>query len=128
MFAVGDGIVGVMCSETTLGEGWSMVALDACAVGAGGVVVDDAVASGLGPCGAGGRPLAPALEADEIGGFEATALVVPPLRGCSGTISWPKLPDVEPFLFCEWNGVLDFLRPGSDRRLDDARKGPGGGM
>lgn len=100
MFAVGDGIVGVMCSEMTLGDGWSICALDACAVGAGGVVVDDVVASGLCPCGAGGRPPAPALEADGTGGFEATALVPPP-KGCSGTISWPKLPEVEPFLFCE---------------------------
>lgn len=99
LFAVGDGIVGVMCSEMTLGNGWSICVLDACAVGAGGVVVD-VVASGLVPCGAGDRPPAPALAADGTGGFEATALVPPP-RGCRGTISWPKLPEVEPFLFCE---------------------------
>ncbi len=35
----------------------------------GGVVVDDVVARGLCPCSAGGRPPAPALEADGTGGL-----------------------------------------------------------
>lgn len=44
-----------------------------------------------------------------------------------GRPSIPDGPEKEPFLW-EWKGALDLRKPGSDRRLEDALRGPGGGI
>lgn len=42
--------------------------------------------------------------------------------------STPEVPEKEPFFRWAWNGALDLRKPGSERRLEDALRGPGGGM
>lgn len=37
-------------------------------------------------------------------------------------------PEKEPFLAWEWKGALDLRKPGRERRLEEALRGPGGGM
>ncbi|TNN70055.1 hypothetical protein EYF80_019731 [Liparis tanakae] len=40
----------------------------------------------------------------------------------------PEGPEKDPFLVTEWKGVLDLRKPGSERRLEEALRGPGAGM
>lgn len=40
--------------------------------------------------------------------------------------SIPDGPEKEPFLV--WKGALDLRKPGSESRLEEALRGPGGGM
>jgi len=41
--------------------------------------------------------------------------------------SIPDGPEKEPVLAWERKGALDFRKPGSERRLEEALRGPGGG-
>lgn len=108
--AVGDGIVGVICSETIFG--------DSVFGGAGWICAELlSTAKGLWTCGVGAFGAAPG----GIGGFW------PDDEATGDWLSAPEGPEKEIFLGWEKKGALDFRKPGRERRLDEARSGPGGG-
>lgn len=45
-----------------------------------------------------------------------------------GGASIPETLEKEPFLGWVWKGALDLRKPGSESRLEDTLRGPGGGM
>ena len=47
---------------------------------------------------------------------------------CGGKASIPEPPEKEPFLAWERKGSLDLRKPGRESRLEEALRGPGGGM
>lgn len=99
--AVGEGMVGVICSETILGEG--------AGVGAGprGEPVPTAAAAAAFWAAPGG-----------MGGFWAEL-------GMSGGGGEEEVGGA--FLAGEGRGALERRKPGSDSRLEEERSGPGGG-
>lgn len=139
---MGEGIVGVICSETILGEGERVL-------GGGGVLCAGAEAAGW-PCAevpsegsAGPRDEPAALPTKGLWTWGAGALWPAPggMGGLwlgprpglnvtaggdwGGRLSIPDGPEKEPFLV--WKGTLDLRKPGSERRLEEALSGPGGG-
>lgn len=112
MLAVGEGMVGVICSETITGEGAS--------VGTGGAGPSSELVAGTarGLCGGGAAVATLWAAPGGMGGFWA---------GPSGGLWSPEGPDSEPFLAGEGRGALERRKPGSDSRLEEERRGPGGG-
>lgn len=45
-----------------------------------------------------------------------------------GGPSVPEGPEKELFLLWEWKGFLDLRKPGSESKLEEALRGPGGGI